>query len=568
MNYKFNIDKIYRYAMKFFLSIAILFSLLHSTPALAQEDWENDGEIEDVEIEIVKDREINLPRANRNFDKIPPMNVTSEEEELEYFFQSINFDLPTLQIRARPLRMKSERLPKTYGNYARAGFGNFVTPYFEAYVTSKRSKDHMYGGHLNFLNSQNGPVDDSNSGSGMLDLDLFGKLFNENFTVSGDIGLRNRNYHFFGYNETDVEARENVEEQRFSNFYLKAAIENTDKQAKLQYLVGMQFDYLSDDFDATESEVQFDFRGSYALGELTSAEVISDIDLITQEDTQIEAETRTIFRVTPTVSFQYEGFRIKAGFNAVYENDTLGDSEELHFYPLVRASYDLTESFQVYAGIRGDIIKNTLRQMTRENPFLGPNTPAYNQDKTFEFYGGIEGKLSSKLSFGAGLSAANYKNMYFFINDPNDQTRFLALYDDDNTGVFNVFGELGYNNEEKLRLGLRGDIFAYDTPDAIENAWHRPNYKLTFLSTYNLYDKLILGGEIYAIGGIQALESETSETVDLDAALDLNLKAEYLVSDQISGFLRFNNLLANEYELLYNYPSRGLQFMIGASYSF
>ena len=568
MIYILNIDKIYRHIARF--SSLIFALLLVHLPAFvqAQEDWENDGEIEDVEIEIVKDREINLPRANRNFEKIPPMTTGASTEELEYFFRPINFDLPGLKIRARPLRMKSERLSKTYGNYARAGFGNFVTPYFEAYLASKRSKEHMYGAHVNFLNSRNGPVDDSNSGSGMFDLDLFGKIFNENFTVSGDVGFRNRSYHFYGYDETDAEARENVDEQRFNNFFLKGAIENTDKQAKFQYLVGMQFDYLSDDFDATESEVQFDFRGRYTLGELTHAEVVSDIDLITQEDTQIEAETRTIFRVTPTVSFQYEGFRIKAGFNAVYENDTLGDSEELHFYPLAQASYDLTPSFQVYAGIRGDIVKNTLRQLTRENPFLRPNTPAYNQNKTFEFYGGIEGKLSSKLSFGAGLSAANYQNMYFFINDPADQARFQALYDEDNTGVFNVFGELGYNNEEKLRLGFRGDIFAYDTPEGIENAWHRPNYKLTFISSYNLYDKLLLGGDIYAIGGIQALENTTSETVDLDAVLDLNLKAEYLVSDQISVFLRFNNILGNEYELLYNYPSRALQFMVGASYSF
>ncbi len=554
--------------MKIFLLTTFMFLLFGPSALLAQEDWENDGEIEDVEIEIVKDREINLPRANRNFEKIPPMSSQQEQEQLEYFFQSINFKLPDLQVQVRPLRMKSERISKIYGNYIRGGFGNYVTPYLEGHVSSKRSKENMYGAHLKYLSSQNGPVDDSNSGSGMFDLDLFGKLFNENFTVSGDVGLKNRNYHFYGYDETDADARENVDEQRFSNFYLKAAIENTNKQARFQYLAGMQFDYLSDDFDARESEVQFDFRSSYSLGDNARAELVGDIDLITQEDQQIEAETRNIFRVSPTVSFQYEGFQITAGFNAVYENDTLGDSEELHFYPLARASYTLSQGFEVYAGIRGDIVKNTLRQLTAENPFLRANTAVYNQNKTFELHGGINGKLSSKLRFGAGLSAANYKNMYFFINDPDDQSRFIALYDDDNTGVFNVFGELSYNNEEKLRLGFRGDVFAYDTPEGIENAWHKPNYKLTFVSSYNLYDKLLFGGEVYALGGIQALENTTSETVDLDAVLDINLKAEYLVSDQIAVFLRFNNLLGNQYELLYNYPSRELQFMLGASYSF
>ena len=36
-----------------------------------KEKW-GEGEIEKVEIEIVKDRQIVLPKANRNFEKVPP----------------------------------------------------------------------------------------------------------------------------------------------------------------------------------------------------------------------------------------------------------------------------------------------------------------------------------------------------------------------------------------------------------------------------------------------------------------------------------------------------------------
>ncbi|MEM9857149.1 MAG: hypothetical protein AAF843_07325 [Bacteroidota bacterium] len=551
------------------LFLRTIWIILFLVPAISysQEDWENDGEIEDVEIEIVKDRQINLPKANRNFEKIPPFTTQKREGKLEYFYQSMNFKLPDLNIRVRPLKMKSQPISKIYGNYIKAGFGNFITPYLEGYVANKRNKDYTFGAHLKYLRSRNGPVDDENSGSGVFDVDVFGKLFNERFTVSGSAGLKNRNYHFFGYGDRDLSVAP-VEEQIFNNFFLNTSIENTNKSDKFQYYTGLKFDYLTDDFEAKESEVQFDFKGSYRLGDQTSVQVISDLDLITQEDDSIEANTRNVFRVAPSVNFQYEGFRISAGFNAVYENDTLGDSDELHFYPSVRASYNLTQSFKVYAGIRGDIEKNTLRRLTAENPFLAANTPAYNQDKTFEFYGGIDGKLNSKVGFGAGVSAANYKNMYFFITDPTDQTRFLTLYSEGNTGIFNLFGELTFNNEDKLRLGLRTDLFAYDTPDDVAEAWHKPNYKITLNSTYNLYDKLLLAGEIYAVGGIQALDNTTGGAVGLDAAFDLNIKAEYLISNQISTFVRFNNLLGNQYELLLNYPSRELQFMVGATYSF
>jgi hypothetical protein len=58
-------------------ALAIAFGIIPLTSLFAQEpekkrDWETDGEIENVEIEIVKERQITLPKANRNFEKIPP----------------------------------------------------------------------------------------------------------------------------------------------------------------------------------------------------------------------------------------------------------------------------------------------------------------------------------------------------------------------------------------------------------------------------------------------------------------------------------------------------------------
>ena len=42
-----------------------------------QREWTEGGELENVEIEIVKEREITLPPANRNFEKVPPRSPLS-----------------------------------------------------------------------------------------------------------------------------------------------------------------------------------------------------------------------------------------------------------------------------------------------------------------------------------------------------------------------------------------------------------------------------------------------------------------------------------------------------------
>lgn len=532
--------------------------------AYSQEDW--DGEIQSAEIEIIKDREIKLSKVSRNFGKIPPASLQKKEKEIEYFYNAINFKLPDLKIRVRPLRMKDIPYKKLYGNYVKAGFGNFTTPYLEGYFANKRSKQYTYGAHVNFINSSKGPVDDQNSGSGRWDIDLFGKLFSPKTTVSGDLGFNRRNYNFYGYPE-NTEVDSDSIEQNFNNFYFKTSIENTKKSDKFNYLFGLRFDYLTDNFDAEESELQLDFRGNYALSGSSSINVISDLDLITRKDEGIETKARNIFRITPTFNFEYDGFLIEAGFNAVYENDTLGNSDELHFYPVARASYQLASNYGIYAGIRGDVQKNSLRSFVNENPFLNPNVAVFNTEKSFEFYGGIQGKLSSKLGFDAGWSVANYKNMYFFLNDFSDQSRFNIIYDTGDTRVFNAFGELSFNKDEKFRINFRGDYFGYSL-DNIDEAWHKPNYRLAITSTYNLVDKFILNSELYVLGGIKALDVPSAETVNLDPAVDLNLRLDYQVSNQFSVFVRFNNVFSQEYELLNNYPSRSLQFMIGGAYTF
>ncbi|MTI20577.1 hypothetical protein E1176_06055 [Fulvivirga sp. RKSG066] len=545
--------------------LMIIFMLI-STQSNAQEDWENDGEIEDVEIEIVKDREINLPKANRNFQKIPPVSTEPRVGDLQYFYNTINFQIPSLDLKMRPLRIKDERLEKFYGNYVKAGFGNYVTPYFEGFVNSKRSNQYTYGAHVNFLNSKNGPVDDENSGSGRFDLDLFGKAFGKKATLSGDVGYHRRNYHFYGYDE-GAEIDADSIKQVYNTFSLQTAIENTNKSDQLQYKLGVTYDYLTDDYEASEGKLGADLGTSYELSDDAYVKLNADVMVLSRKDQLIET-TRNTFGISPIVGFKIAGFDIEAGFNAVYEDDTLGSSDDLHFYPLAKASYELSSVFEVYAGIRGDIERQSLSDIVSQNPFIKFNQPIFHNNKTFDFYGGINGKVNNNIGFTAGLSLANYRNLHYFINDPSDQSRFLVAYDTENTAVVNLFGELTLNNES-LRTTFRGDYWGYDASDEIGGeAWHRPNYQLSILSTYNLYDKILFNAEFYMYGGIKAIDLVNNEEISLDPALDLSLKSEYLISKQVSAFVEFNNIFSQSYELYYRYPSRKLQFMAGFTYSF
>ena len=79
--------------MKKVLIITAIF--LSVSPAFAQKkDWGGEGELESVEIEIVKERQITVPKASRNFDKIPPRPSDPIKPPITYDFRAFNFQTP------------------------------------------------------------------------------------------------------------------------------------------------------------------------------------------------------------------------------------------------------------------------------------------------------------------------------------------------------------------------------------------------------------------------------------------------------------------------------------------
>src|SRR5258707_4798520 len=140
----------------------------------AQQDWEKDGGIPSAEIQILKDRQITLPLADRNFDKIPPRPMEPVAPEIVYQFKNLRFTTPDFNPAIRPLKLKQEDISKVYGNSLIAGYGNYASPYLEAYFNSKRNKNQFYGAHFYHHSFVNGPVDNKNSPSGATEMNICG----------------------------------------------------------------------------------------------------------------------------------------------------------------------------------------------------------------------------------------------------------------------------------------------------------------------------------------------------------------------------------------------------------
>src|SRR5258708_11596962 len=169
-----------------------------------------EGEIQKVEIEIVKNREVSVPQASRNFEKIPPRPVEPIKPEINYQFRNLSFNVLDYNPVIRPLRLKTESISKIYGNYVSAGLGNYASPYAEAYFTNKRDKNKYYGLKFFHRSFMSGPVDDKNSASGHTGFRLFGKTMTNSVALGGFANYENTTAYFYGYQPGTVIDRSNI----------------------------------------------------------------------------------------------------------------------------------------------------------------------------------------------------------------------------------------------------------------------------------------------------------------------------------------------------------------------
>lgn len=523
------------------------------------------GEIEGVEIEIIQKREVTLPPANRNFEKIPPRPVEQITPPMQYDFRSFSFSAPQINAPMRPLKVKATSDKTIYGGFLRAGYGNYGSPLLEGYTTSRKDREKLIGAHVYHFSSAKGPVDGKNSGNGNTTVSVFGKSFKEGLALSGNIDVENRSTHFYGYPD-GFETEPSDIRQAYNHFQLSGDLSNTGNE-DFSWKLGGLFSYMADRYDAREAEGDLTFNSAYKVADDSRINIDLSYFAISRRDALVEGRLRNLLTVTPTYTFfPVDDFKVRLGLSVAYENDTL-DAKNLHIYPVAEASYPVNPSIDIYASFSGSMEKVSLQTLSRKNIWIGPNVPVNHTNKYFELNIGMNARVGNKVGAHAGVSIAHLQDMHFFVNSATDLSKFDVVYEDGFLRRSNLFGSLSFTQSEKAKLMIRGDVFAYGT-DTLEEAWHLPRYKLNANASFNILRKILLNFDVIGMGGMKAYRPSDQQVVTLDGALDLNARMEYLFSDNFSLFLQANNITGNNYPLFLNYPVRGFQFLGGITVSF
>jgi hypothetical protein len=551
------------FALSFF---GVLFTL---TESFAQKPQ---GEVKTDEIEIYKDSKVVLPQANRIFEKIPTAADDNARKPIRYEF--VERKLPVQTPEFSPLvnmpddgSSKADGKAAKHSNIIRAGIGNYGHTFFEAHAGIPMGEDNYHGIYIKHNNFRLGPVGANYSGSSQNIVRLHSRTSFDAVKLEGALGWERRGFDFYGFTPKNYDFSESLIYNSWNKFNFNGVISNADKDSKVDYQFKSNLSYLFSHLKANELVWKGTVNAVFPVTEQLSAVLDGTLVLAQRQDSL--TLYRNLYKLKPTFQYKTDKFTITAGLNVINdrEKNTLNNN---YIYPIIKLDIQPIEGVKIFAGYEGDVYANNLTSFLLENQWLNRFIELRNTRKTADFYVGGKASLQNGLDVEAKLSYANYKDFYVFNNSRTDSTRFEALYSNDTTTVkvTNLVAQASYQIPELFRSNLKFDVNIFSGLGNLKNAWHRPSFTATWNNTFTIKQKLLVSSDLYFLTGLKGNNFLTDKEIKLDPIIDLNFKFTYLISEHFDVFISANNVFNKNYQRYLYYPTQGVNFLGGLSYSF
>jgi len=546
--------------------------------------------------EVTDDEEITVvapyqPKVEDAFKiNVTPRIPDEKLEKPQFNYTAIGKELKTAPD-LEPItaaRIQGESVTKLYKNYVRAGFGNYATPYLEFYANKLRSKKNAFGVHLKHISSAGKIKDYAYPGNSHTYVSGYGSKYWKKHSLNTELYYDRQGVHFYGFKPNEFPEFEYENKDIAQNYNLiglnSSFGSNYTSYDKLNHTLSFDYYYLFDKPGAQEHNFNFNanLNKNFSFFDFSEYEKLGldlGLDYYHFGDKILPTNNSGIIEIKPYYNMGFDQYNFRLGIKTQVELDT---NTSVHVYPTVHLEVKVVEDYLItFAGINGNLQKNSLKSMSDENLFIAQNIHKRFTNEKFSQYGGVKGRITDYLDYNLSFMNSSIDNMLFFVNDtmsaiaPGLNNQFKAVYD--NIRYSRIIAEFGFHYLDKLNVNLRGKYNNYFMGDE-EEAWHRPKLEISLLTDYNIQDKILVKAELltrskmYARVYQQQIENSVTAMVEsvaeIDAMIDLNLGLEYRYTKVLSGFVNFNNILGQRYYHWYNYPSYRFNMMLGVTYSF
>ncbi|MDR9374261.1 MAG: hypothetical protein RI565_05295 [Schleiferiaceae bacterium] len=490
-----------------------------------------------------------------------------------------------------PARIARVEVEPLYQGLVELGYGLYNSPVLEAHYASGRSGKRSYGftgSHFSTQDGVPGLIYDKNIVA-RNSLGGFYKHFYRKLTLHTDVqGSWNR-YNYYG-----IPAPDNFPEQADTleppyNWYRRYAAQVSLTESSQRYLgwlsrLDARYHFMDDRYGSQENNAQL--QSSWRIPaddrplflEANVAWFGNEHDsLYTGADSTMIYDQQTFqAQLNPHFTLYSSGFRFDFGLDLylIQQQDSRPGEEALqaYFFPEIEASYPLVPNvLTAQGGITGQVQRNTYHQLIQQNPFFTPGMD-HLPSRTLRAYLGLEGKLGpqSNFSLESGFKqtrdqALAYRSPTFFSDSVwyGLQARYATVRS------WYASGEISTHVRDKLQIDLNARLQSLET-EGNQPAWHLPWFTSRLAARYSLAQKINIATQLQYIGPRQAFRAPLNPQLNamLEGYLQLNLEVDYQYNERISAFLRFRNLLNQDYQLYLGYPAQQLFFQMGFGYRF
>ena len=237
----------YKFGSVFMTTISMMLFIMNS--ALAQ----SSGEVQNETIIIEKNKQLDLPIANREFEKISDPQPQSAPTNSKYTVQEIGIVLPQFDTKVKVPTTKTDDPVEIHNGYIKAGFGNYASSYLEGFIHTGKQNNYSAGAKFKHLSAANGPYKGvKNSFNG---LDLEGKYWTKNNWLSASATTGRERYTWYGYKNADNLDYDNDSLKNiFNKFNASISVGNMSK-SKTKYTTKFYYGYQGSNHDNNESNV-------------------------------------------------------------------------------------------------------------------------------------------------------------------------------------------------------------------------------------------------------------------------------------------------------------------------
>jgi len=489
---------------------------------------------------------------------------------------------------------------RIYKNYLAAGFGNYTTPFFDAFLHHSTRFKNEIGLYGKYLASQEN-IENSilNTNFSNFNVGAFYKKYDRYFDWKVSLNSERNAYNWYGLPNigfTEPITNAIIEEQIYNYFELVGEFQFTDSY--IDYGKIKSF-YFTESFNSSEIYVKFDAKLDLPLTIFnpklndiaikTSAEYLKGEFKNSYEGLNKMEYSTTTIELNPEYKIKYGNFLLKTGIKLTASFDNENDVTNSFILPDVYLEGGLIKNYlNIYGGVTGDLKTNTYKDFSEENPYISPTLLITQTLEKLNLFVGFNGKINNNLSFNIKGSYKKEENKPLFLRNASksDGTNnsvngitlkgyeygnsFNVYYDDVETT--SIFTEIEYDYSNNLSFGLQGTYNIYTLENAIE-AWNLPTIE-TSVSTKYKKNKWFANADIFYVSerkdGLYSSQfpSALSEIEIIDSFVDVNLNGGYHFNDKFSAFLKLNNILNTDYQRFANFNTQGFQILGGIAYKF